>query len=352
MSFIHISHVHLYCSLTYLLPNILDSNIATLRTPANMLSAIAPRKDSAQSSKEGFKAPRDHSLMNTSPLTRSTSADIVTNDDRTKSPEVIRVLSPMRARRTPVLVNAPDVRWRLASHLHHMASLDSVTSMSNSASETSTVRRIPVAPRDVSLPASSASSAVTIMPEDADPISVPLPPSPLSSSPLPPPQVDTRFNEAVGRPQPRQAHYFHQPHLLSPVTEASSAPSIRSSITDLNIQDVATAERRRIGSVSRQNVNIVRARRASPASQLSRQTLPGAERSSHSLRSTGDGTPVMSGANGSAQGGAADQEQVASREKRKKTVFEKIRKSVRGLGSRVAGCVARKVVARVLAHGL
>jgi hypothetical protein len=55
--------------------------------------------------------------------------DIVTNPDRTKPDEVLRVLSPLRARRTPVLVNAPVVTWHLgASSLRPLPSFDSVLS--------------------------------------------------------------------------------------------------------------------------------------------------------------------------------------------------------------------------------
>lgn len=55
--------------------------------------------------------------------------DIVTNEDRTKPDEVLRVLSPLRPRRTPVLVNAPVVSWHLgASSLRPLPSFDSVLS--------------------------------------------------------------------------------------------------------------------------------------------------------------------------------------------------------------------------------
>ena len=55
--------------------------------------------------------------------------DIVTNEDRSKPDEVLRVLSPLRPRRTPVLVNAPVVSWHLgASSLRPLPSFDSVLS--------------------------------------------------------------------------------------------------------------------------------------------------------------------------------------------------------------------------------
>ncbi|KAF2626776.1 hypothetical protein BU25DRAFT_469787 [Macroventuria anomochaeta] len=325
-----------------------------------MLFASAPRKDSVQSSKEGLKATRaEFSPLNTSPLANSSSADVVTNDDRTKSPDITRVLSPMRPRRTPVLINAPDVRWRLAPHLRHIPSLDSVLSTSTtSASETSTVRPIPIEPHNVALPLSSASSLVTVMPEETDPLDIPLPPSP------PPPQIDIRFNEAIERPKFGNGRYFHQPHLLSPVTEASSAPSIRSSITDLDIQDVATAERHLLSNVGRQNVQVVGASQISLASQQSRQSqfaerfsVDGVEHYAESPRSGGqNGTPAMRGANGLGDKDVgAGEEEVAAKERHKaKTIRGKIRKlkrSVKGLGNRVAECVARRFVTRVLARG-
>ena len=61
--------------------------------------------------------------------TPSHPPDIVTNEDRSKPDEVLRVLSPLRPRRTPVLVNAPTVSWHLgASSLRPLPSFDSVLS--------------------------------------------------------------------------------------------------------------------------------------------------------------------------------------------------------------------------------
>ena len=61
------------------------------------------------------------------------SADIVTNDERAKSPSITRVLSPMRPRRTPVLVSAPDVRWHMNPRIRHIPSFNSVLSSSTSS---------------------------------------------------------------------------------------------------------------------------------------------------------------------------------------------------------------------------
>ena len=212
-----------------------------------MLSAIAPRTDSAQNSEERLKPTRDSSPLKTSPLANSSSADVVVSNERAKSPEIIRALSPVRSRRTPVLVNAPDVHWRLAQapHLRHVSSLDSV--VSSSASESSTFA---YTPQNIALSASYASSVLTTISEDVDPVDIPLPLSP-------PPDVFMRSTDAREPPRSAQVHYFLQPHPLSPITEVSSAPSIRSSIVDLTIQNVGTAEQQRIASVGKLDVNIV-----------------------------------------------------------------------------------------------
>lgn len=246
----------------------------SLSIPANFLSATVPRKDSAQSSEEGLKRQtRNHAPCSPSPLANWSSADIVTNDERAKPSDVTRVLSPMRPRRTPKLVKAPEVRWRLPPCLQRMPSLDSVLSWNTSASEVSTVHH---APRDVALPVSSASSAITT-PPDTVPEYPPLSPSPSLSPPSPPPahrsvrdnivlspseqqlRLDTRFIEArvSDRPCVIPQLRAYQPYLLSPVTEVSSAPSIRSSITDVSIEEIGTAERRPLSDVRRQDVHIV-----------------------------------------------------------------------------------------------
>jgi hypothetical protein len=60
------------------------------------------------------------------------------------------------------------------------------------------------------------------------------------------------------RPRSRNS-YIHHPHFLSPVTEASSGFSRRSistSIVDLDVESIATAERHNVSEVTRQNVRL------------------------------------------------------------------------------------------------
>lgn len=306
-----------------------------------MLSAIAPRKDSAQSSKEILKQQaRDHTPHTTSPLANSSNPDIVTNDDRAKSPDLMRVLSPMRQRRTPKLVNAPEVRWRLPPGLQHMPSVDSILSSDTSASEASTVRQVPIAPQNVALPVSCASSVVTTTPQTD--IEAPLPPSPSQHDiriKSPPQQVNTRFNETRTRERIIPALGAHQPHFLSPVTEATSAPSIRSSILDLNVQDIGTAERRPLSDVRRQNVHVIGVSEGSLVGQQSRQGNNAEERYSASIRTAEEGGEfIVSGQNG------------GKRKQGIRGVVGKLRKSVKGAVGRVAECLARKYVTRVLAR--
>ncbi|KAJ8118744.1 hypothetical protein OPT61_g355 [Boeremia exigua] len=218
-------------------------NTAALKLPATMLSAIAPRKDSAQNFKERLGPVHCHSPVNSSPLANSFGPDIVTNDARAKEPDIMRVLSPMRPRRTPVLVNAPDVHWRLARSpcLRNMSSLDTVMTLS-STSESSSTHQTPVAPLGIAFASPSASSLFMVIPEDEEPANIPLPASPLA-------QIDTTYDASE--------RYLHQPHPLSPITEVASAPSIRSSILDLRVQDIGTAERRRVASVRRHHVSLI-----------------------------------------------------------------------------------------------
>jgi hypothetical protein len=332
---------------------VLDSMMASFASPANMLSAIAPRKDSAQSSDEGLKKQtRGHAPHITSPLANCSSADIVTNDERAKSPDLTRVLSPMRPRRTPKLVNAPAVRWRLPSGLQRMPSLDSVLSSNTSASDVSTVRHAPAAPHNIALPVSSASSVITTLP-DTVPEDSPLPPlpSPRPSSlpPAPHPfhnngvlksserglKLDTRFNEALVSERPRINTQLcaHQPHLLSPVTEVSSIPSIRSSIADIPIQEIGTAERLPLSDWRRQDVHIVGASEATPREPV-RDMGETEERYSQSIKE--------------AEEGRREQERrVGVRE-----VFGRLGKSIKGAARKFVQSMVRKQVTEVLARVL
>ncbi|KAF3043086.1 hypothetical protein E8E11_005745 [Didymella keratinophila] len=316
-----------------------------------MLSAIAPRKDSAQSSDEGVKKQtRSHAPYITSPLANCSSADIVTNDERAKSPDLMRVLSPMRPRRTPKLVNAPEIRWRLPPGLQRMSSLDSVLSSNTSASDMSTVRHVPAAPHNVALPVSSASSVITTL-LDTVPEDPPLPPSPppaLFSPPLvqrsvqnitalkPAEQqlrLDTRFNEALVSERPRVKTQLraHQPRLLSPVTEVSSIPSIRSSISDVPIQEIGTAERHPLSDVRRQNVHIVGA----------------SEEDSHVfVRDMGEREARYSQSIKEAEEGGGEQERGAG----VREVFGRLRKSIKGVARKFVQGMVRKQVTKVLAR--
>ncbi|KAJ4355322.1 E3 ubiquitin-protein ligase rad18 [Ascochyta clinopodiicola] len=237
----------------------------------------------------------------------ATSADVVTNKERAKSPTIARVLSPMRERRTPVLVNAPDVRWRLDPELRQVPSLNSVLSSSTtSASETSTIRLNPIPSQNVALPSSVASSLLTVMAEESNPACTPLPPSP------PPNSVTdaTEYQETVEQPTPIEEHYFQRTHHLSPVTEVSSEFSLRSlgsSIVDLEVQDIATAERHSLNEVTKQSAHIVSSADPSQASLSNHQSRQGRlqerfgrdvmEHPADSLRSRGvSASPVMSDA--------------------------------------------------------
>lgn len=316
-----------------------------------MLSAIAPRKDSAHSYNEGLKKlPRDHTPHNASPLAQCSTADIVTNDERAKSPDLVRVLSPMRPRRTPKLVNAPDIRWRVPAGLQRMPSLDSILSSNTSVSEASTVRRMPATPHNIALPLSSASSVDTTV-LDTTPRDPPLPPSP--SPPSSPylqdhieniwtsnhptqraTRLDTRFNEARVSERPRVIPQLgaHKAHLLSPITEVSSMPSIRSSITDFRIEEVGTAQRRPLSDVHRQDVHGVdAAEEAFDARHLS-DVGEREERYSRSIKEAD---------------GGGDEKRLGLRK-----VFSKLSKSVKGAARRVVERVAGRCVARVLARVL
>ncbi|KAF1362689.1 hypothetical protein EJ07DRAFT_174227 [Lizonia empirigonia] len=354
-----------------------------------MLSATTPaiRKDSAQSSEDGVKAglsgQTESSLVETSTLLYSANnavtggldltlaADVVTNDERAKSSSITRVLSPMRPRRTPVLVNAPDVRWRLGLRLRHMSSLESVLSSSTtSVSEASTVPPTPISPHNVALPSSVASSSVSFMPEETASIASPPPPRPKPTQA----SVNTRYNETIERLRQGQVHYFHQPHPLSPVTEASSSfsvGSLSSSIVDLDIQEIATAERHDLTTLTRCN-----ALRTSPAhhsqvslgSQASRQSrfrerfsIDGEEHYANSLQNGGHNSTQVPGELKMGDKGVSetekqyDQLQRQKQERRAKTIcgrLEKCKKKVAGFGQRIGNRIARNFGAWVLARGL
>lgn len=327
--------------------------MAPLSTPANIPSATAPRKDSAQSSDEGLKTrTRGYAPHITSPLANCSSADIVTNDERAKSPELMRVLSPMRPRRTPKLVNAPEIRWRLPPALQRMPSFDSVLSSNTSASDVSNVRHVPASPHNMALPVSRASSVITTL-HDTMPEDSPLPPSlslSPSSSPSPPTsglpvygntvlnpseqrfKVDTRFHEARVAELPSATCQLraHQQHFLSPVTEVSSISSIRSSIADVPIQEIGTAERRPLSDVRRQDVHIVGARETTPRVPV----RDVGERDSQSTKE--------------AEEGSGEQERrVGIRE-----VFGRLRKSMKVMARKFVNSMVRKQVTKVLARVL
>lgn len=184
------------------------------------------------------------------PLASAIGVDLVTNGERVKPSEITRILSPLRPRRTPVLVNAPEVPWRLAPspRLIHLPSLDSFVSPSPSSAP-STICRVPARPQDISLPSSHSSSVITVLSQGhSDTIDAPV---------SVPPPVHIEIDDEANHPRWSELKDDYQPHLLSPVTEVSVAPSIRSSIVDLSVQDVSTAERRRVGSGHRQNVSVV-----------------------------------------------------------------------------------------------
>ncbi|KZM23938.1 uncharacterized protein EKO05_0009315 [Ascochyta rabiei] len=292
-----------------------------------------------------------------------TSVDIVTNKERAKPPIITRVLSPMRARRTPVLVNAPDVRWRLDPRLRQIPSLDSILSSSTtSASETSTVRLIPILPHNIALPSSVASSLFTVMPE-ANPVRIPLPPSP------PPTSVAdaTRHSEAVERRTPSEEHYFQQTHHLSPVTEVSSGFSVRSlgsSIVDLEVQDIATAERHGLDEVAKQSVHIMSCAHSSQVSLSSQQSRQGRfqerfgldvmDHHADSPRSGGiSETPVVSGVDERGERGfsGADEEyarleRTVTERKKARTICGRLKNLTRklsGVGAHAGLNVVRKL---------
>lgn len=313
-----------------------------------MLSAIAPRKDSAQSTKEGpRRQSHDHATLNTLLLAKCSNADIVTNDERAKPEDVMRVLSPMRPRRTPKLVNAPDVKWRIPSHLQHMPSADSLLSSMTSALEASTVRKVPVAPQDIALPLSSASSIITTLPhtvlqDPPLPLSLFPPPQTKTGVSSPAPQNDTRFNEARVTKRPRAIPQLstHQPHYLSPVTEASSAPSIRSSIADLRVEEVGIAECHQLSDIRIQNVHIVDASKEMFDSGRE-QAGEREERYSNSIQEAEEGGNVT----------------ICSKIKNQRRdgirgVFGRLRKSVKHAARKVVETVAKKYVVRVLAKVL
>ncbi|KAJ4403244.1 hypothetical protein N0V91_006647 [Didymella pomorum] len=325
--------------------------MASLSTPATMLSAIAPRKDSAQSSDEGLqKQTRGHAPYITSPLANCSSADIVTNDERAKSLDLVRVLSPMRPRRTPKLINAPEVRCRPSLGLQRMPSLDSVLSSNTSASDVSTVRHVPALPHNIALPVSSASSVITTLSDTLlkDP---PLPPSPSFSPPSPSPaqrsvqkpvlnsseqhlRLDIRFNEPLVSEWPcvKTQLCERQPHFLSPVTEVFSIPSIRSSIADVPIQKIGTAECHPLSDVHRQDVHIVGASEATPLADK-RHGVEREERYSRSIK---------------------EAEEVGEQEKRVgvRGVFGRLRESVKGVARRFVQSLVRKQATKVLAKVL
>lgn len=201
---------------------------------------VQGRVDTALDSKSARSYPSDDCI----------GVDIVTNDARAKPSDVMRILSPERPRRTPVLVKAPEVRWRLgpSPRLAHVLSLDSIVS-SLPSSASSADHHPPVRPQGISLPSSSSSSVVTVLSRGH--------PATIHTQSPPPPRLRAEYVDRT-----RQLRCFDlidgcEPHLLSPVTEASVAQSICSSIIDLTVQDVGTAERMRIDSVCQQNVNII-----------------------------------------------------------------------------------------------
>lgn len=322
------------------------------------------RKDSAHNIKDEVEAVHQHATGSTLFMIDPRPApDVVTNDERAKSPDVLRVLSPMRQRRTPKLHKAPDVTWHLPPHLRHMPSFDSVLSTATATSDVSTVRPPLVAPHNIALPDSTRSSLFTVTPVQDDPSAIPLPPSPPSSSPpaSPPltgevPRVDTsRFNEAAERQRPGQGHYFHQPHLLSPVTEVSSVPSVLSS---LNLDpEIATAERYRISDVRRHAVQVIGASQASLASQQSRhsrfQERFGCDGAEHCA--SDDGTPDVEGVNGTAGREMQAGEQEVNERRMAKTIcarIKRLRQKVSRLGQRFGERITRTFSVRVMARGL
>ncbi|KAF3033211.1 hypothetical protein E8E12_004773 [Didymella heteroderae] len=317
-----------------------------------MLSAIAPRKDSAQSSKDALKKRTpDYFPHSTPPLANCPTPDIVTNDERAKSPDLMRVLSPMRPRRTPKLVNAPEIRWRLPPSLQCMPSLDSLFSSNTSASEMSTVRHVPTGPHNIALPVSSTSSVITTLP-DALPQDPPLPPPPPPPSSSPSQnqtqyntmfrpserqlRLDTRFNEAHVTERPRIVPQLcaHQPHPLSPVTEVSSAPSIRSSITDVRVQEIGTAERRLLSDVRRQNVHVVGASEEKFGAPRVESLGHRGKRHSQSIRDT-------------ERGGSDEEQRVGSRK-----MLGRLSESVKDAARKVVESVARQYVTVLLARVL
>ncbi|KAF3003527.1 hypothetical protein E8E13_005495 [Curvularia kusanoi] len=197
--------------------------------------------------------------------------DIVTNDDRAKPTDITRDLSPLRPRRTPVLVNAPDVRWHLAPPLRAFTSLDSITSAATSSSSAASTRaQVSSTPpsrlseqaqqswhcqhltsfADLHNALSSDNQGPLIHHRSAHPHSDPafrtipspspsLPPSPgLSPPPLPAsspspsdhsdPETDPVLFVCPPALRTIPLEGF-SPHLLSPVTEASEpGPSLRS----------------------------------------------------------------------------------------------------------------------------
>ncbi|KAJ4985850.1 hypothetical protein SVAN01_08648 [Stagonosporopsis vannaccii] len=225
-----------------------------------MLSAPALRTHSSQPPTHPLKT--SHTPSPASPLSLSSTRDIVTNPDRAKSPYIQRVLSPVRARRTPVLINAPDIKWRFAAspHLRGVPSLDSVWSdgtvgsagtaangAESVASGTSvgTIRPYHLGTRDGSLMAESANSSSssgstrTAVPETLAPsvyVSSPtIPSSPVSQQSRVLRDGENNGIEASSvelgrRKAEEQYECVYRSHPPSLVLEASPTPSHASSM--------------------------------------------------------------------------------------------------------------------------
>lgn len=291
--------------------------------------------DTNKSSMALSLTPRIPPAQNTRAMVLSTSSqppDTVTNEDRTKPNEVLRGLSPLRPRRTPVLVNAPVVSWHLgAPPLRALPSFDSVLSGS---SEGSTVRALREGLRALTTDAGSVrsvrSAAVSTegLLADGGEADVPLllqgegrqtpgwhedvpflrrredlhPPTPLAVAPIPPPhrvpptlsiaEAEVEHEEEASPSSPSQEQEEDgeddhvngwNPHVLSPVTEItepalSRGASTMSMLSLGHALEIGVARRVRfaaVGNVVGRGVEEEEERRRWSEGQLQRQQPEG-----------------------------------------------------------------------------
>lgn len=358
-----------------------------------MLSAPALQSNSNRTSTHPHKLP--HVPFTASPLPLSSTPDVVTNPDRTKPIDIQRVLSPLRARRTPTLVNAPDVSWRLAAppDLRCVPSFDSIvsggtassgsgsenglvngvetaTSETGSSASASTVRPYQCVQWDGLLVAESASSSskssasgserstMTVVPGvKALDVDVPLPSSlPASQQTHVPRDEDggggTRLGAEIARTESDERYmYVYRSHPLPPVLEASPSPA--SSVQSENVL-VPESNGTQTNDYHNLQSNDHRSSAYVQREQTTGEAAAAAAAEAHTAHLQTDQTQRYN-ATAYPNGPVAqtlDDQDTEGKSSPLQRRLARIKNGIKRLGNRVAERVVRKLVARALVHVL